>query len=76
MRHRRPSEVCVPVRNFVHQSHFVRVDLEGERASRLGLHGGATAAHSDGMASRAQDGGAGKAYVTQGAANQLLWRKA
>jgi hypothetical protein len=75
MRHRRPSEARVPARNFVHRSLFVRVGLEGERALRLGLHGGATAAHSDGMASRAQDGGGGRAYVRQGAASQLLWRK-
>ena len=63
MRHRHLSEVRVPARNFVHRSHFVRVDLMGEKASRSGLHGGAAGAHIDGKASRARDVEADRAYV-------------
>jgi hypothetical protein len=44
----------------------------GERASRSDLRGGVTAARSDGMASRARDVEAGRAYVRQGEANLLL----
>jgi hypothetical protein len=72
MRHRHLSEVRVPARNFVHRSHFVRVDLMGERASRSGLRGGAAGAHSDGTASRTRDVEADRAYVRQGEANLLL----
>jgi hypothetical protein len=71
MRHRHLSGVRVPARNFVHRSHFVRVDLMGERASRSGLRGGAAGAHSDGTASHVRDVGAGKAYVRQGEVNLL-----
>jgi hypothetical protein len=71
MRHRHLSGVSVPARKFVHRSHFVRVVLMGERASRSGLCGGAAGAHSDGTASRARDVGADRAYVRQGEANLL-----
>ena len=72
MRHRYLSEVRAPARNFVHQSHFVRVDLMGERASRSDLRGGAAGAHIDGTASRARDVGADRVYVRQWEANLLL----
>ena len=75
MRHLHLSEVRVPVRNFLHRSHFVRVDLMGERASRWGLREGAAGAHNDGTASLARDVGADRAYVRQGEANLLLQRK-
>lgn len=72
MRLRHLSEARVPARNFARQSHFVQVDLMGERASCSGLHGGAAGAHSDGTASRAQDVGVNTAYVRQGEATLLL----
>jgi hypothetical protein len=72
MRHRHLSEVRVPARNFVDRSHFVRVDLMGERASRSGLREGVAGAHSDGTASRARDVGADRVYVRQGEAKLLL----
>ena len=76
MHHRRPSEARGPVRNFVYRSHFVQVGLVGERASRSGLCGVVTTTRSDGMVSHARDAGAGRVYVRQGEATQLLWRKA
>jgi hypothetical protein len=76
MRHRRPSEARVPAQNFVHRSHFVRVGLVGERASRSGLREGVIAARSGGMASRARDAEEGREYERQEEANQHLWQKA
>lgn len=76
MRHRRPYEARVPAQNFVHQSHFVRVGLVEERASRSGLREEAVAARSDGMASRAPDAGEGRECERREEANQHLWQKA
>lgn len=72
MRHRHLSEVRVPARNFVHRSHFVRVNPMGERPLRSGLRGGAAGPHSDDTASRARDVGADRLYAMQGEANLLL----
>ena len=72
MRHRHLSGVRVPAQNFAHRSHFVRVDMVGEKASCSGLRVGALGAHNDGTGSAARDVGADKAYVRQGEANLLL----